>query len=322
MKTFLIRLTIFGVAILILATIIDLMVSQGLRHTPKNHLETMNIVMHDKPQNDVLILGTSRGANAYDTHILDSILDCNSRNLSVSGKAFRINNLRYQAYRRNNSAPKLIIVDIDHIELGEGTLGFENYMFYPYMMDTLVKPILKMNHFNWLDCHIPMYRYRGDYKYISLGLCELFNIYHLKGRGQKGFTPNQNGTFAGEKLRNEIKNHPNGIDVGCDSAVIDIFSSFLAQTKAENVQVVMVYSPLYYLVQNNLSTKWSTLMHIYDSLGIQYDVPILNYQKFDMNKDSIYFNDGNHLNLRGAEFFTTQLARDIDSLHLYSKSDK
>lgn len=319
MKKFLINITIFVVCILVLATIIDMMVSQGLRYTPKNHLETMNIVMHDTPQNDVLILGTSRGANAYDTQIIDSILGCDSRNLSVSGKAFRINFLRYQAYRRNNPAPKLILVDIDQIELGEGTLGFENYMFYPYMTDTLVKPVLEMNHLNWLDCHVPMYRYRGDYKYIGLGLCELFNIHHLKNKTAKGYSPNANGSFNGEKLRNEIINNPDGLGVGCDSAVIAIFTSFLAQTTAEGIQVVMVYSPLYYLVQENLSATWPRLVNIYDSLGVAYNVPILDYQKLDMNRDSTCFIDGNHMNMHGAEIFTTQLAMDIDSLNLYHK---
>lgn len=319
MKKFLQNIAIFVVSILVLATIVDMMVSQGLRYTPKNHLETMNIVMHETPQNDVLILGTSRGANAYDTHILDSILQCDSRNLSVSGKAFRINNLRYQAYRRNNPAPKLIIVDIDHIELGEGTLGFENYMFYPYMTDTLVKPVLEMNHLNWLDRHIPMYRYRGDYKYIGLGLCELFNIHHLNNKTAKGYSPNPNGSFNSDKLMAEIENNPDGIGVGTDSAVLAIFTSFLAQAKAEDVQVIMVYSPLYYLVQENLSQKWPMVIHLYDSLGIEYDVPILDYQKSEINRDSTCFIDGNHMNKHGAEVFTTQLAKDIDSLGLFFK---
>jgi len=317
MKKFLLYIVVFGVVILVLATIVDMMVSQGLRRAPKNHLETMNIVMNDTPNNDVLILGNSRGTNGYNPYILDSILGCNSRNLSVSGKAFRISNLRYQAYRRNNPAPKLIIVNIDQIEMGEGTLGFENYMFYPYMTDTLVKPILKMNHFSWLDCYVPMYRYRGDYKYISLGLLELFNIHHLKGRGYKGYSPNPNGLFKGEKLRREIKNNPNGIGVGCDSAVVAILDHFLAEAKAENIEVVMVYSPLYYLVRENLSDTWPKLVETYDSLGVKHNVKILDYQKNDFNRDSTYFIDGNHLNDLGASVFTTQLALDIDSLHLY-----
>lgn len=319
MKKFLQNIAIFVVCILVLATMVDMMVSQGLRYTPKNHLETMNIVMHDTPKNDVLILGTSRGANAYDTQIIDSILQCDSRNLSVSGKAFRINNLRYQAYRRNNPAPKLIIVDIDHIEMGEGTLGFENYMFYPYMTDTLVKPVLEMNHLNWLDRHVPMYRYRGDYKYISLGLCELFNVYHLKGTDKKGYSPNSNGSFSGENLRNEIKSNPDGLGVGGDSAVIDVFSTFLSQTRTEGIQVVMVYSPLYFLVQENLSDTWPKLVHIYDSLGVAYNVPILDYQKLDINQDSTCFIDGNHMNMHGAEIFTTQLAKDLDSIGIFHK---
>lgn len=317
MRKFIVHIVVFLLIILALATLVDILVSQGLRHTPKNHLETMNMVMHDSPKYDVLILGNSRGANGYDPYILDSILGCNSYNLSASGKSFRISNLRYQAYRRNNPAPKMLIVNIDHIELSEGTLGFENYMFYPYITDSLVKPILTMNNFDWLDQHIPMYRYRGDYKYICLGLCELFNIYHLKGNGYKGYTPNSNNSWNGNKMRAEIKNKPHQLNVGLDSAVLEIADSFMAQVKEEGVQVIMVYSPLYYQVQENLSPKYDTLKCTYKALSLKYDVPILDYQSLPINRDSIYFADGNHLNQLGAECFTTQLAKDIDSLKLY-----
>jgi len=317
MIKYLTNITIFCVIILIFAFIVDMLVSQGLRYTPKNHLETMNMVMHDSPNYDVLILGNSRGANGYSTYILDSILGCNSYNLSISGKAFRISNLRYQAYRRNNPAPRLVIINIDHIEMGEGTLGFENYMFYPYITDTLVKPVLEMNHFSWLDRHLPMYRYRGDYKYIGLGLCELFNIYHLHGRGYKGYSPNPNGSWDGSAMRNEIKGKPHNIGVGLDSAVLEIADLFLAQAKEEGIHVVMVYSPLYYQVQENLSPKYYTLMIACNDLSQKYNVPILDYQKLPLNKDSTYFRDGNHLCQLGAELFTTQLAHDIDSLHFY-----
>lgn len=317
MKKFLKKTTLFLLLILALATITDLIVSQGLRHSPKNHLETMNIVMHDNPGNDVLILGNSRAANGYDPYILDSILGCNSRNISNSGKTFRISNLRYQAYRRNNPAPKLIIVNIDQIEMGEGTLGFENYMFYPYITDTLVRPVLEMNHLNWLDRNCPMYRYRGDHKYISIGLCEFFNIYHLKGKGYKGYTPNPVGSWNGENLNNMIKDNPNGIEVGMELEVLKILDSFIAQAKTEGIQVVMVYSPLYYQVQNHLSPKYKDLVEAYNTLSRKYDVPILDYQKSYINQDSTYFTDGNHLNQLGAELFTTQLAYDLDSLKLY-----
>jgi len=317
MKKFLINTAIFLIIILVLATVVDVVVSLGLRHTEKNHLQTMNVVMHETPNNDVLILGNSRAANGYDTYLLDSILGCNSYNLSVSGKAFRISNLRYQAYRRNNPAPKLIIINIDQIEMSEGTLGFENYMFYPYITDTLVRPVLEMNHLSWLDRNLPMYRYRGDCKYITIGLCEFFGIYHVKGKGYKGYSPNSVGVWNGENLKSQIENNPNGIGVGMEPEVLALADSFIKQAKEEGIQVVMVYSPLYYQVQEHLSDKYKTLVHEYDLLSQKYDIPIWDYQKIDMNRDSTYFIDGNHLNRLGAEVFTTMLANDIDSLNLY-----
>ena len=100
---------------------------------PKNHLETLNTIMHDTLNNDILILGNSRGACAYNPLYIDSVLCSNSRNISVSGQTYIISNLRYRIYRRNNPAPKLLILNIDHIELGSGTLGFERYQYFPYM---------------------------------------------------------------------------------------------------------------------------------------------------------------------------------------------
>ncbi|MCQ2346970.1 MAG: hypothetical protein MJZ92_03475 [Paludibacteraceae bacterium] len=318
MKKFLVNTGLFIAIILILATIADILVSKGLQNTPKNHLETMNMVMHDSPKYDVLVLGNSRGACGYDTYILDSLIGCNSYNLSNSGKGFTISNLRYQAYRRNNPAPKLIIVNIDHLEMGTGTLGFENYMFYPYITDSLVKPVLKMNHFSWLDCHIPMYRYRGDYKYISLGLCELFNIYHLHGKGYKGYTPSPNNSWNGMTMRTIIKSNPHQLLVALDSTIVGLADTFMAQAKKEGIQVVMVYSPVYCEIQENLSPKYDTLMCVYENLSKKYDVPILDYRHTAINQDSTCFKDGNHLCKLGAELFTTQLAKDIDYLQLYS----
>lgn len=314
MKGFLLHNAKFILSIAILAFVADMLVSQGLRYTPKNHLATMNRVMHDVNNYDMLFLGNSRCACGYDPAIFDSIIGCNSCNFACSGKAFRISDLRYRLYRRNNAAPKMIVVNIDQIELSEGTLGFENYQFYPYITDSLVKPILKMNEFSWLDCHIPMYRYRGDYKYIGLGLGEFFGVFHLKERGYKGYTANKMG-WNGKFLEDHIKNNPEGIPTGVDSAVYVIMDKFMQDAKKENIKVVMVYSPLYHRVIENIHPNYEKVKAAYQTLSDTYDVPILDYQVQSMNYDTTYFIDANHLNETGARLFSTQLANELDSMY-------
>lgn len=317
MKQFLIRLIVFAFVAYIIALIFDLMISKGLQHTPKNHLETFNTIMHDTLNNDVIVLGNSRGTNAYHPYYMDSVLDCNSRNISVSGQTYIISDLRYRIYRRNNLAPRLLILNIDHIELNMGTLGFERYQYFPYIKDTLVQEILDLQHFTWMDKHVPLWRYRGDYKYMGLGLLELFGIYHLKGEQYKGWSSNQ-GVYNGTNLQNILETDGE-IKCSIDDSTLVVFDRLLQQTKQEAIPTIMVYSPMYYVAQENMSATFDTIMDTYYQLSEKYNVPILDYRSLPMNYDSIYFNDATHLNDIGAREFSIKLAQDIDSLGYFIK---
>ena len=312
MKKFLLRLMLFVVVAYLLATIMDIITSRGLQCVPKNHLETLNTIMHDTLNNDILILGNSRGACAYNPLYLDSVLCCNSRNISVSGQTYIISDLRYRIYRRNNPAPKLLILNIDHIELGSGTLGFERYQYFPYIHDTLVQEILDLHYFTWMDKYIPMWRYRGNYKYVGLGVLDYFGIYHIDATQHKGWTKNI-GTFNGTNMRHLLLT---GGEIKCsiyDSTLI-AFEKLMQHAELDGTNAVMVYSPVYYVAQENMSKNFDTIMSTYRGLSQKYNVPILDYRSLPMNYDSTFFIDATHLNYIGAREFSIQLAHDIDSI--------
>ena len=314
MKKFLQRLIFFIIVAYLVAIVIDIITSKGLQRVPKNHLETLNTIMHDTLNNDILILGNSRGACAYNPLYMDSVLCSNSRNISVSGQTYIISNLRYRIYRRNNPAPKLLILNIDHIELGSGTLGFERYQYFPYMHDTLVRKILDMHYFTWTDKYIPMWRYRGNYKYVGLGLLEFLGINHINGKQHKGWSKNV-GAFDGTNMRYLLANDG---EIKCsiyDSTLI-AFEQLLQQAKFEKTNTIMVYSPVYYMVQENMSICFDTIMSTYQELSEKYNIPILDYRTLPINYDSTYFVDATHLNYIGAREFSIKLAHDIDSLGL------
>lgn len=314
MKKFLLRLILFIIVAYLVAIIIDIITSKGLQRVPKNHLETLNTIMHDTLNNDVLILGNSRGTCAYNPLYLDSILSCNSRNISISGQTYIVSNLRYRIYRRNNPTPKLLILNIDHIELGSGTLGFERYQYFPYIQDTLIQEILDSHYFTWMDQYIPMWRYQGNYKYVGLGVLDFFGIYHTNGKQYKGWSKNV-GTFDGTNMRNLLATDR---EIKCsiyDSTLI-AFEQLLQQAEFERTNTVMVYSPVYYIAQENMSTYFDTIMSTYQELSEKYNIPILDYRTLPMNYDSTYFVDATHLNYIGAREFSIELAHDIDSLGL------
>lgn len=317
MYKFLIRVIVGITCVMAVFIGLDYMISLGLQHTPKNHLETMNVVMHDICNNDILILGNSRGACGYNPYYLDSILGCNSRNISVSGQTYRISDVRYKLYRHHNNAPKILLLNIDHIELGPGTLGFEKEQYYPYIRDSIVQTILEINHFSWLDTHIPLYRYRGNYKYVGLGLCEFWGIYHLHGKQYKGWTKNPTG-WHGEAF-DEVLREKRNIDVLYNDTVASIFEGIVSKATEEGVKCIMVFSPIYNKVTENLSPSFDTIMDFYKTISQRYDVPILDYREMPICMDTSYFIDATHLNYLGAELFTKQLAYDIDSLDVFRR---
>ena len=312
MKKFVIHTIAFTAVILVLAIIADTMISKGLRQTERGHFYTMNALMNQKMNADVVILGNSRATGSYNTYIIDSILDVNSRNLGISAQPFGVSYLRWQLYHRNNINPKLLIVNIDFRDLRMVTRGCEKEQYYPYMKDTLVKPYLDLYGFTWAEKHVPMYRYRGDYKLMAIGFCELLHIRHdQKGNYYKGYT-NENTKWDGRNLQNMLRRGK--IKGQCEPQAVQLLERFLQETRSENIPVVFVYAPLYKRLKDNLEEEQTRAA--YQDLSQRYDIPLLDFSEIDFCSDSSYFMNGHHVNKKGAHRFSEKLAVAIDSLGL------
>ena len=303
---------VFVVVVLLLAVVTDVMVSNGLKRTERGHFYTMNALMNEKMDADIVILGNSRAVGSYNPNVIDTILGVNSRNLGVSGQPFGVSYLRWQLYRRNNIPPKLLIVNIDFRELRMVTNGFEKEQYYPYMTDSLVKPYLDLYGFSWAEKYVPMYRYRGDYKLMALGLGELLHIHHdKKGHYYKGYS-NSNTKWDGQNLRMLLKNGK--IRGQCEPQAVTLFERFLQETKNDGIPVVMVYAPIYKELKDNLLEEKPR--KVYQSLSQKFNIPLLDFSEMDISSDKSYFMNGHHVNKKGANLFTERLSHELDSLGL------
>ncbi len=312
MIRFLKNLFLFTLLVVISALVIDIMVSNGLRKTQRGHFYTMNALMRESMDADVVILGNSRASCSYNPQILDNALNVNSRNLGVSGQPFGVSYLRWQLYKRNNKNPRLLIINIDYAELELVSNGYEREQYYPYMRDSLVKPYLDLFGFSWADKHIPLYRYRGDYKLMGIGLSEFFNLHHdTKGDYVKGFS-NKYSEWHGERI-SEMVNH-GIIHDSCNPDAVRLLESLLKQESADSVKMVFVYAPIYELLKQNLEESCSRSE--YQKLSNQFSIPVLDFTDMWICSDTSYFHDANHLNAQGAGIFSRDLASAIDSLGL------
>lgn len=313
MKRFFTQIAIYAGLLLAIAILFDWMISAGLRKTERNHFYTMNALMNDSINADVIMLGSSRVQFAYDPHIIDSVLDCNSFNLGVSGQPFGVSLLRWQLYNRHNNPPKLVILNSDFLELrGMVDNGYEREQYYPYMLDPLVKSYLDGYGFNWADKYIPMYRYHGEYKLIFLGLADFAGVYHDNNHNPyKGYFPSYD-EYNGEALEALIKD--DSIKVNVYPQVVELLDSMIEQAQKDKSRIVLVQAPYYRRLKDCLQDDKSRA--IYDSLSNVYGLPFLDFTDLDICNDSSYFVDGCHLNYKGSEIFTLELANNLDSLHL------
>ena len=62
MKRYLINISLFFILVILVAVVSDYLVSAGLKKTERGHFYTMNALMNDTLNADVVILGNSRAA--------------------------------------------------------------------------------------------------------------------------------------------------------------------------------------------------------------------------------------------------------------------
>ena len=288
----------------------DVLISSGLRQTERQHFYTMNKLMNDSINADVVILGNSRAVCSYQPTILDTILNVDSRNLGVSGQPCGVSYLRWKLYERHNRKPKLLVINIDYGELNMVSNGYEKEQYYPYITDTLVGPYLDLYGFSWIEKHIPMYRYRGNYKLMSIGLMELLHIKHdTKGDYIKGYS-NKKWNWEGKNLDYVLQNGV--VKCVCDQQSVGLLEEMLEDVKKKEIKVVFVYAPIFGRLKEKMDEHSS--MNVYQRLSKKYGVPILDFSDMDICSDTTFFHDANHVNSIGAELFSFDLAHRLDSL--------
>jgi hypothetical protein len=305
MKRFVVRLFVVLLAALVALGVVDMCVTQKLRHSRKLPYAGWNDIVDGKAGADVLIMGSSRAWSQYSSEVLDSILDAETYNLGIDGSHFNRQMVKYAIYRQFNKKPKLIIQNIDFCSTLQWTHGYMTYQYYPFFMrKAFRKMVFPMEEFTFAEKWFPMYRYS------SYGVKRLFE------EEVDAYGPMKKGYFGVHQEWDDSRfREQNAIRFSFDARTLELFSEYLSTAKQENVKVVMVYAPVYSEVterMENLNEMYAT----FDSLSRKYDVPILDFNYSPICVDTTCFYNATHLNEKGAVLFSKQLAQKIDSLLL------
>lgn len=268
---------------------------------------TYNAILNDNLHCDALVMGSSRGQVQYDVRIIDSIAGLDCYNISVDGRCIDAEVTMYNFYRRHCPKPKLIIQNIDW-----GTLqmsnGYEREQYLPHLRSDklLYKEIKDREDFTWADHYIPLLRYAGYHEVIKegLGLKSKLNRTEM----YKGFIA-RDDVWDGSAFQ-----QIDTLGVNINPEAVEIFDRYLAQCQKEGIQVVMVYAPFYIGATRKMGSAVDSMFALYQSFADRYGCDILNYTYDSISYDTLNFYNANHLNRRGAEQFSTKLAKDLKEL--------
>ncbi len=283
---------------------IDYAISFKLQHSADRRYLGWSKIINEQLDADLVVMGSSRAWVQYSPAILDSILQINTYNMGIDGSGLNRQIIRYEVYDHYQARkPKYIVLNIDYFSANEWSYGYEREQFFPYMWNPYMrKEIQKVEPMSWGERYIPVYRY-VTYKGLYNVLYEIpWDIKTYKG-------------YMGQDRAWEAKAYEEltAFHFKADERVMAMFEQFLEERKNEGVKVVFCYAPMYIGFTNKVENLEEFFV-CYKDYAEKYDIPILDYTYHELSMDTAYFYNASHLNRRGAEIFSTQLAHDLDSI--------
>lgn len=301
----------FGALLFVLASLTDAFISYRLRHSESREFAAWGDVYNQKLNNDILINGGSRAWVQYSPAILDSVLGSDAWNLGIDGSSSNRQILRYNTYcRRQDHHPKLLIQNIDFATIGYSK-DLEREQFFPYFFydRQLMRDADKYEHFSFAEKYLPCYRYYG---YRDVVVSALTGKVLGDDRLYKGYYGRELGWDR--TLFDDIDT----VKVADNAKALAEFDSFIGDVVASGTKVVFVFAPIYEGVTEKIPDV-NYMFDMFAGVSEKYGIPTLNYNDSPISQDTLNFYNATHLNRRGAESFSRQLAHDIDSLGLYNK---
>lgn len=321
MKKFVIRIIIGGAIVLCCAIALDVVITRGLKQVDDFIYEPWTYIQEGNHQHDVVILGNSRAQGHIHPMILDSICVCNSYNLGIEAYHMNMHLLKYDYYLQYNPKPKLIVYQVDLATIHRPPIkrGSNSEQFLPLFYESYWRERFVDLGYNQWDLYCPLYRYFGYHTAIRQGIMEGLGLTHFcinpTYKGFKGWDKiMEDRGVPDDQLKIDMSNRFTE-----DIKDLVAFENFINKCKSEGINIVLVYSPIYETVEKQLTDR-----DIFDeymtNISKQYNIVYLDYTKdVELRSNKIYYSSPGHMNLLGAEVFTTKLAHDIDSIGFLKK---
>lgn len=311
MKKFIIKLLYFSLPILIIAYPLDFVMSYYLNqsNTYPGEFEVWNDIYSSNANCDIAIYGSSRSWVHIDPQILSDSLNIKVYNFGIDGHNFWLQYLRHIEFLKHNEKPKTIILSVDVFSLQKMKDLYQLDQFLPYMLwnSNIQEYTSSYIGYNKFDYYLPLVRYSGKSNAISL-------IKENIARDKVTNRYRQNGFLGMDREWNadleKAKKGQKSYEINTDSNSIVLFEKFINECKANDIELIFVYTPEYIDGQNFVANR-NDIIQIYRDLSTKYSIEFYDYSNDSLCLDKKYFYNASHLNKSGAEIFSKKLASDL-----------
>lgn len=252
---------------------------------------------------DILILGSSRAKNHYNSSIISDSLKLETYNAGYGGYGLFFNYAVLKEYLRNNNNVKVVILDISPhtMLLGEESYSkLDKFLPFYYKYDSF-KEIIELNpEFSKLRLLFNLYIYNSTaYDFLIDG--------ELTNNENNGFQP-LDGQLNVDKY---IPMQYQESDI-LDNNKLMYLSKIIDLCDTSDVKLITIISPTYskFDVNNVIINQIEKIMESNNILFFNYS------DDLEFNGKVIYFRDQLHLNKYGTTKYTNKVIKDLMP-HIY-----
>ena len=301
----------FFIVILSSAAIVGIaswVIKKGLRKSNVDFFGKMNAAGDTMKDVNIILVGSSRTLVHLNPEIIDSITGLNSYNYGLNAVTIRTcYNIIHYALKKQQHA-KLVVLNIDYSMFGLKADPYKDPYYYPFEKDDDSLIMGYPGSKEWVHkleiFDIAMYDDLTKYASID----GFIRPNRIPAGGYKGFYPHTQLNDFKDPPPAEIL-HSNAL---FSEEGLEVLQSLISVCRQKNVQLLMILAPY---AKKHFPAKYidnfSIIMNKVDSVAKKNNVAFINYTGILIAVDSTYFYNVNHLNIRGANIFSSIVADSI-----------
>ncbi len=316
------RIAGFFCLITVIAFILNLFIYSGLRNIKTSEFGVWNKIVEGKINADILIGGSSRALNHYDSRIIQDQTGLTAFNIGLNGSQTDMQIARFKTYLQHNKKPSLFIFNLDlfSFQITHGGV-YDPGQYLPYLQEEpIYQALQRINPEIWKARYMPLYGYAvEDLRFTwLLGIMSFFKQ-NLAEDHFLGFKPHSESWTSDFEHFKEM--NPNGVNFIIEKIGTNYMEELVRLCKDQGITLLLVYSPEYKDMQAFTTNRTQVFDH-FDMLSRRFAVPIWDFSDSAISFRKENFYNSQHLNAEGASSFSMEFAARIASDPVFGKTPK